>query len=210
MGETRGAFPETVEALEGGAREIGFARPYTTDFLGWFDDFSTTGGGFDALGATARGFITLAPILHPNTIATKQYRRCPGAAEAPVPDGSNVFSEEEQAAARLHRGAQGGAQVRRFLVILAVAGVCAAAFLLAGASNDKGGKTYRIEFDNAFGLVPGGDFRVGGVNAGRDHELRRRQAQGRVGQGGRGGRDHRARLRRLPRATRAATSARSR
>ncbi len=25
--------------------------PYTTDFLGWLDDFSTTGGGFDALGA---------------------------------------------------------------------------------------------------------------------------------------------------------------
>jgi phospholipid/cholesterol/gamma-HCH transport system substrate-binding protein len=57
--------------------------------------------------------------------------------------------------------------VRRFLAILAVAGVCAAAFLLAGASNEEGGGTYRIEFDNAFGLVPGGDFRVGGVNAGR-------------------------------------------
>jgi phospholipid/cholesterol/gamma-HCH transport system substrate-binding protein len=96
VGETRGAFPETVEALGGGAREIGFARPYTTDFLGWFDDFSTTGGGFDALGATARGFITLSPVLHPGSIATKQYRRCPGSAEAPLPDGSNVFSEEEQ------------------------------------------------------------------------------------------------------------------
>lgn len=96
VGGTRGAFPETVDALRGGAREIGFARPYTTDFLGWFDDFSTTGGGFDALGATARGFITLSPVLHPGSIATKQYRRCPGSAEAPLPDGSNVFSEEEQ------------------------------------------------------------------------------------------------------------------
>jgi len=96
VGETRGAFPETVEALEGGAREIAFARPYTTDLLGWFDDFSTTGGGFDALGATARGFISLAPTLHPGSIATKQFRRCPGSAEAPLPDGSNVFSEEEQ------------------------------------------------------------------------------------------------------------------
>jgi phospholipid/cholesterol/gamma-HCH transport system substrate-binding protein len=96
VGETLGAFPETVDALRGGAREIGFARPYTTDFLGWFDDFSTTGGGFDALGATARGFITLSPTLNPGSIATKQYRRCPGSAEAPLPDGSNVFSEEEQ------------------------------------------------------------------------------------------------------------------
>ncbi len=25
-----------------------------------------------------------------------QHKRCPGAAEAPAPDGSNVFSEEEQ------------------------------------------------------------------------------------------------------------------
>jgi hypothetical protein len=96
VGETRGALPETSEALRVGAREIGFARPYTTDFFGWFDDFSTTGGGFDALGATARGFITLSPVLHPSSIATKQYRRCPGSAEAPLPDGSNVFSGDEQ------------------------------------------------------------------------------------------------------------------
>jgi virulence factor Mce-like protein len=52
-----------------------------------------------------------------------------------------------------------------FLVVL---GICAGAFVLAGAS-DKGaeGKTYRIIFDNAFGLTKGGDFRVGGVNAGQ-------------------------------------------
>jgi virulence factor Mce-like protein len=57
--------------------------------------------------------------------------------------------------------------VKRVLAILAVAGACAAAFVLAGASDDTHGRTYRIEFDNAFGLVPGGDVRVGGVNAGR-------------------------------------------
>jgi ABC-type transporter Mla subunit MlaD len=54
-------------------------------------------------------------------------------------------------------------------MILAVIGVCAGAFVLAGAS-DKGGaegRTYKIMFDNAFGLVKGGDFRVGGVNAGQ-------------------------------------------
>ena len=96
VGETRGAFQESVDALKGGAGEIGYARPYTTDFLGWFDDFSTTGGGFDALGATARGMITMSPFLHPNTLATKQYRRCPGSAEAPTKDGSNVLSEADQ------------------------------------------------------------------------------------------------------------------
>ncbi|MEA2406380.1 MAG: phospholipid/cholesterol/gamma-HCH transport system substrate-binding protein [Thermoleophilaceae bacterium] len=96
VGETRGAFQESVEALQGGAGEISFARPYTADFLGWFDDFSTTGGGFDALGATARGFITMSPFLHKDSLAMKQYRRCPGSAEAPLPDGSNVLSAEER------------------------------------------------------------------------------------------------------------------
>jgi phospholipid/cholesterol/gamma-HCH transport system substrate-binding protein len=96
VGNTRGAFPESVEALKGGTGEISFARPYTTDFLGWFDDFSTTGGGFDALGATARGFITMSEFLHRDSLAYKQYRRCPGSAEAPAKDGSNVLSPEER------------------------------------------------------------------------------------------------------------------
>ena len=54
-------------------------------------------------------------------------------------------------------------------MILVVLGVCAGAFVLAGASDDQGanGKTYKIMFDNAFGLTKGGDFRVGGVNAGQ-------------------------------------------
>ncbi len=96
VGNARGAFPETVDALKGGSQEIAFARPYTSDFLGWFDDFSTTGGGFDALGATARGFITMSEFLHKDSIAFKQYKRCPGSAEAPAKDGSNVLSQEER------------------------------------------------------------------------------------------------------------------
>ena len=96
VGETRGAFQESVDALKGGAGEISFARPYTTDFLGWFDDFSTTGGGFDALGATARGFLTMSEFLHKDSLAYKQYKRCPGSAEPPARDGSNVLSQEER------------------------------------------------------------------------------------------------------------------
>jgi ABC-type transporter Mla subunit MlaD len=54
------------------------------------------------------------------------------------------------------------------LTILAVLGVCAGAFVLAGASDQSSeGRTYKLKFDNAFGLVKGGDFRVGGVNAGQ-------------------------------------------
>jgi hypothetical protein len=107
VGETRGAFGESIEALQGGSREIAFARPYTTDFLGWLDDFSTTGGGFDALGATARGMITMSPFLHRDSLAFKQYRRCPGSAEAPARDGSNVLSAAEREALQCeesHRG----------------------------------------------------------------------------------------------------------
>jgi len=54
-------------------------------------------------------------------------------------------------------------------MILVVCAVCVGAFVLAGASDRNGaeGRTYKIMFDNAFGLTRGGDFRVGGVNAGQ-------------------------------------------
>jgi phospholipid/cholesterol/gamma-HCH transport system substrate-binding protein len=93
VGMTDGAFQETVEAFKSGAPEIALGRAYTTDFLGWADDFSTTGGGFDALGAMGRGHISLAENLG-GPIRKYQYKRCPGAAEAPAADGSNVWSQE--------------------------------------------------------------------------------------------------------------------
>jgi phospholipid/cholesterol/gamma-HCH transport system substrate-binding protein len=100
VGDVRGAFPETVDAFKGGAKEIGFARPYTSDFLGWFDDFSTTGGGFDALGAYARGQLSFEEALFNQTpvhpVRTGEYKNCPGSAEAPASDGSNVLSTQEQ------------------------------------------------------------------------------------------------------------------
>ena len=62
--------------------------------------------------------------------------------------------------------------MRRLLSICFVLLVCAAAVVLAGASDDGAkGKTYKIVFDNAFGLVEGGDFRVGGVKAGETTEF---------------------------------------
>jgi virulence factor Mce-like protein len=63
--------------------------------------------------------------------------------------------------------------MRRVLTILVTLGVCVAAVLLAGASTDKPeGKRYQVVFDNAFGLVEGGDFQVGGVTAGTTSDLR--------------------------------------
>jgi phospholipid/cholesterol/gamma-HCH transport system substrate-binding protein len=96
VGVTDGAFQETVEAFKAAAPEIGLGRAYTTDFLGWADDFSTTGGGFDALGAMGRGHISFAENFG-GPIRKYQYKRCPGAAEAPAFDGSNVWSAEQMA-----------------------------------------------------------------------------------------------------------------
>jgi phospholipid/cholesterol/gamma-HCH transport system substrate-binding protein len=95
--ERRGAFPETTDALEAAAPTIAFGRPYTPDFVGWMDDFSTT-GGYDALGGFSRAWINLSEILYGPGPKLRQFRRCPGANELPASDGSNVFSADEAAA----------------------------------------------------------------------------------------------------------------
>src|SRR3954453_18244830 len=53
VGQTEGAFPTSIKAFKDAAPAIAFGRPYTPDFLGWFDDFSTT-GSYDALGGISR------------------------------------------------------------------------------------------------------------------------------------------------------------
>lgn len=50
--------------------------------------------------------------------------------------------------------------------MLVLVGAVAAAVVLTGATEESKGKTYWIEFDNAFGLVEDGDFRIGAVRAG--------------------------------------------
>lgn len=95
--ERRGAFPETADALNAAAPTIAFGRPYTPDFVGWMDDFSTT-GGYDALGGFSRAWINFSELLYGPGPKTRQYRRCPGANEEPAADGSNVFSGAEAAA----------------------------------------------------------------------------------------------------------------
>jgi ABC-type transporter Mla subunit MlaD len=61
--------------------------------------------------------------------------------------------------------------VRRLATVGVVLLVCVGVFALAGASGDKTGRKYKIVFDNAFGLVKGGDFRVGGVKAGKTSDF---------------------------------------
>jgi phospholipid/cholesterol/gamma-HCH transport system substrate-binding protein len=108
-GNTReGAFPATVKALDGATPELSFARPYATDLVAWFNDFSQT-GYYDANGSVGRVALHVnsfvmdpsgnptAPIA-PNDVASTflgaaqldQNRRCPGSMERPA-DGSNPY-----------------------------------------------------------------------------------------------------------------------
>jgi phospholipid/cholesterol/gamma-HCH transport system substrate-binding protein len=110
LGRKRGSFPEAAEAFRDSAPIIAQGRPYTPDFLGWFDDFSQT-GAYDALGSFSRsqtyfnmftlsdgGLIPRAEqgAVFKQLAKTYQFKRCPGAAELPSFDKSNVWSEEEQ------------------------------------------------------------------------------------------------------------------
>ena len=51
------------------------------------------------------------------------------------------------------------------VVVLAL--VATGAFVLTGASGGSSTQTYKLVFDNAFGLTQGGDFKIAGVRAGQ-------------------------------------------
>src|SRR6185436_17220985 len=92
-----GALPQTAAALSAAAPTIAQGRPYTPDFVGWLDDFSTT-GAYDALGEYSRAWINLSEFLYGPGPKLHQFRRCPGANEMPASDGSNVPTASEAAA----------------------------------------------------------------------------------------------------------------
>ena len=110
VGTTDGAFDTSVKAFKDATPAIAFGRPYTPDFLGWLDDFSTT-GSYDALGGISRTQVVFNATTPENGVpaiiplpqrgdAYKQfnrifqYKRCPGASEAPAKDGSNVWDAD--------------------------------------------------------------------------------------------------------------------
>jgi phospholipid/cholesterol/gamma-HCH transport system substrate-binding protein len=115
VGRTRGAFPEIAEATTDAAPIIAQGRPYTPDLWGWFDDFSHP-GGYDALAGVNRAEVIFNESSLPGVIPGVggnddisgidsagspqfgEYNRCPGAAELPAADGSNIFSLAEQRA----------------------------------------------------------------------------------------------------------------
>lgn len=70
--------------------------------------------------------------------------------------------------------------MRRIVTALALTAACAATVaLLSGASGGGGGRSYTILLTNSFGLLEGGDLRVGGVNVGETTGFRLRTARGR-------------------------------
>jgi phospholipid/cholesterol/gamma-HCH transport system substrate-binding protein len=105
VGRVRGAFPEITAATEKASPLIAFGRPYTPELWGWFDDFAHP-GGYDALGGINRAdvlFNESSLFNDPgqtqqlrNNPAIFQFKKCPGSAEAPAADGSNIFSVRQQ------------------------------------------------------------------------------------------------------------------
>ena len=71
---------------------------------------------------------------------------------------------------------------RVLLVILILAGAGAYVLTASGAKKDDGGNQFTVEFDNAFGLVKGGDVKVAGVRTAkvRSKPKRRGLHQGRT------------------------------
>lgn len=57
--------------------------------------------------------------------------------------------------------------IRRIAIAAATVVASVAAVVTMGASGSEKGQIFKVELDNAFGLTQGGDFRIGGVKAGR-------------------------------------------
>jgi phospholipid/cholesterol/gamma-HCH transport system substrate-binding protein len=91
----RGAFPESEEALRESAETISLLRPYTPDLVGWFEDFSAT-GAYDAAGGFSRSQLNLTEVIYGPEPLSGQFRRCPGGADAPASDRSNVLTGAER------------------------------------------------------------------------------------------------------------------
>ncbi len=107
--EREGAFPALRRAAQGATPQLAFLRPYSVDAVGWFDDFSQT-GGYDALGSYSRAGLALnqfsvgplldrllpvpgalRPLLQTDAIKTGRNNRCPGSIERRAADGSNPY-----------------------------------------------------------------------------------------------------------------------
>ncbi len=187
---TQGAFGESVCALQNGDPTLAFFRAYTPELVGWFDDFGHSGSvdaasGIGRVETTFNAFSLSQPGGGPDlsdplssselaaALSTGNTQRCPGGNERPVNDiDPSDHSVPVHGRRRAHerrardlRPEPGAARpMRRIALILAL--IAAPIAVLATSAGADDTHTYEIEMYNAFGLVPGSDVRIAGVNAG--------------------------------------------
>jgi phospholipid/cholesterol/gamma-HCH transport system substrate-binding protein len=107
-GQTKTVFPRTIRALDRADPVIEYARFYTPDLAGWFTKFGQGANAYDANGHYARIQPIFSPfsltdlpaplgdVLSPlgpgqnrlSSFSSGNFRRCPGGAMQPPPDGS--------------------------------------------------------------------------------------------------------------------------
>ena len=163
-------------------------RPYTADLFGWFDDFSHT-GAYDALGSFSRvqtyfNAFTVSEGLPDRLLPLpergdafrqiaklRQVKRCPGASEEAAADGSQRLVRRGAGAsstASSPTGRRGRSSEARALGPGGRGRRASARSCWRARATPTGAlATYEIEFDNGFGLVEGGDLKIGGVKAGQ-------------------------------------------
>jgi phospholipid/cholesterol/gamma-HCH transport system substrate-binding protein len=112
----RPALANSIKALRRSQPVLEFYRPYTPDLVGWFRDFGAGASTYDANGHYARiapsanvfqftdnpagGSLTLLdPGQRLDTLQQRILERCPGAATAPLADGSNNRASDVPAGA---------------------------------------------------------------------------------------------------------------
>jgi len=61
--------------------------------------------------------------------------------------------------------------MRRILGLVVVLAAAAGLFVLASGAGEQAKPQFRVELDNAFGLIEGGDFKIAGVRAGKIKKL---------------------------------------
>ena len=117
----QGALPESAQALTDSLPQLEFFRPYTTELVGWFDDFGHSGttdanGGIGRISTTFNAFSASGPPagLNPcsnfvsillgtcppatpgqvlGALSTDNLEKCPGSNERDPGDGSTPFTD---------------------------------------------------------------------------------------------------------------------
>jgi phospholipid/cholesterol/gamma-HCH transport system substrate-binding protein len=108
----RPAFANSTKALRASTPVLKFGRPYAPEIIGFLKDFGQTASNYDANGHFAR----ISPnfnvfqvqdnptgqVLVPNSpdqrlagYQTGVFKRCPGSATQPAPDGSNPWRDDD-------------------------------------------------------------------------------------------------------------------